>query len=119
MAFHADHAVRSTLGSRGKTTRRKATHTVRGAEGAYCAQVKEELLVLPPWQAWQVTAIITYPDAEPLRCPMFRYPTREEAERYIADYRTRHPGDTDTFEIVEVTVRWVMKGSEVVEEVQS
>jgi hypothetical protein len=45
--YFADKAVQPTPGDRGKTTRRKSTRTVRGPEGAYIAQVKEELTARP------------------------------------------------------------------------
>lgn len=41
MRYFADHAIQSTQGDRGTTTRRKSTITVRGPEGAYCAQMRE------------------------------------------------------------------------------
>ena len=43
MAFHADPSVRDTRGDRGSTTRRRSTRTVRGPEGVYIAQIKEDL----------------------------------------------------------------------------
>ena len=55
MARHfASPAVQTTTGARGKSTGRKATRTVRGNDGAYCAMVKEELCAAPPTFAWEV-----------------------------------------------------------------
>jgi len=41
--FFIDPAKQSTVGGRGKTTRRKSTRTVRGSEGAWVALMKEQL----------------------------------------------------------------------------
>lgn len=43
MPFFADYSEQSTLGTRGKTTKSRRTKTVRGPEGAWIAQMKEEL----------------------------------------------------------------------------
>lgn len=42
MGLHADSQCIPSLGDRGKTTRRKSTCTVRGPEGAWIAEQKEQ-----------------------------------------------------------------------------
>jgi hypothetical protein len=87
--FHADPLVRQTRGRRGKTTGRASTRTIRGPEGSYIADVKEELATRDQtrWvvlfeRAWidaadsvRETKIYTY---------VGRYETRERAEEVAA-----------------------------------
>ncbi len=123
MGFFESKQNQGTAGKRGKTTGRRSTKTVRGDDGAYCRQVCEELLAREPWQAWQVTAVVTYSNGHVDRCPLFREPTREAAEQRLAGW-VAHPfrirddaTRTTTYEVREVTVRWVLRGSEPKEEV--
>jgi hypothetical protein len=124
MPFFASPQVQKTTGTRGKTTGRKSTKTVRGNDGAYVAQMKEELLAREPWTAFQASITVTYSSGIVNKCSLFRCCTREEAEKRLAEYQahpfTRHQDDADrkfTYSITEVKVRWVMKGSEAKEEV--
>lgn len=57
MLFHADKAIQSTQGTRGKTTERATTHTVQGPEGSYIAQMKEELAARPPVTGWELVCV--------------------------------------------------------------
>lgn len=120
----ASPQTQKTTGTRGETTRRKSTRTVRGDDGAWCRQMCEELLAREPWTAFQVTCVVTYSHGLVNRCPLFRCRTREEAEQRLAEYKvhpfTRKENDADrtfTYEVAEVTVRWVLRGSEAKEEV--
>lgn len=56
----ATPATQDTRGGRGKTTRRKGTKTVRGAEGAWIAQCKEELAARPAGWWVKEERVLTY-----------------------------------------------------------
>lgn len=123
MGFFESKQVQGTAGKRGKTTGRRSTKTVRGDDGAYCRQVCEELLAREPWQAFQVTVVTAYSHGMVTRCDLFRCRTRDEAEQRLAGW-VAHPfrirddaTRTTTYEVREVTVRWVLRGSEPKEEV--
>jgi hypothetical protein len=111
MPYFADEAVQSTTGSRGKTTRRKSTRTVRGCEGAWIAAVKEELKSRPP--GWLVKIEQSYKlhcDREP-KLHVYqacRTDTREEAERIAAEYPVGPEHANRSFNGVSFLVRvWV------------
>lgn len=53
----ADSAKIKTTGKRGKTTGRESTHTVRGPEGQWIADVKEELAARPKKQQWIIKIV--------------------------------------------------------------
>lgn len=118
-AFFASPAVQVTTGSRGKTTRRRSTRTVRGNDGAYCAMMKQELLAKPAWTMFQITTTIRYNGGhvDVVKC---RRHTREDAEAYVAHCQERSAGGLGVreYRIDEVTVKWVWDGRDCVEEVQ-
>ncbi len=56
--YFASPSVQGTTGDRGKTTRRKSTKTVRGDEGRWIADMKEELASRPA--GWLVRYELTW-----------------------------------------------------------
>jgi hypothetical protein len=58
IGYHGDPVVIGTQGDRGKTTRRKSTRTVRGAEGRWIADTKGELAKRPA--GWLVKQEMMY-----------------------------------------------------------
>jgi hypothetical protein len=84
--FFADAATQDTRGDRGTTTRRKGTRTVRGCEGAWIAQMKEEM-GQPKW--FKVYSRMTKWDAKSQTWKNYdshdgRFTKQEDAESYIA-----------------------------------
>lgn len=61
MGFFATPATVKTTGTRGKSTKRRGTKSVRGAEGAWIAQAKNELCEAAPTLAWEVMIVRTSP----------------------------------------------------------
>lgn len=55
--YFADSAKIKTTGNRGKTTGRESTHTVRGPEGQWIADTKEELAARPKKPQWVIKII--------------------------------------------------------------
>lgn len=92
MLFHADPSDRPTVGRRGKTTHRNSTHTVRGPEGSYIAQTKEELACLPKVPSAPMFRVRDeshhpqYP-SEGIVGGSTRLMTRDEAEAYADKLR--------------------------------
>jgi hypothetical protein len=87
MPYHADTVHVPTPGNRGKTTRRRSTHSVRGPEGRFIAQVKEELKRRP--KGWLVFAERRYwPHRtrawESRTSRECRFDTQQKAEAYAA-----------------------------------
>jgi hypothetical protein len=128
MTFFASPAVQPTPGSRGKSTRRRSTKTVRGNDGAYCAMVKQELLARPAWTAFQVRSTTRYADGRVQSFASMRCADRATAEQYVADYLARNGrymeasrrdhGTVMEFAVEEVTVRWEWVRGDVREVVQ-
>ncbi len=128
MTFFASPATQPTPGSRGKSTRRKSTRTVRGNDGAYCAMVKQELLARPAWTAFQVRSTTRYADGRVQSFAVTRCADRATAEQYVADYLARNGryleasrrdhGTVVEFAVEEVTVRWEWVRGDVREVVQ-
>lgn len=92
MYSFADAAVQGTRGDRGKTTRRKSTRTVRGSEGAWIAQCKEELASRPAGWVVREERVWTFswkaePESRVSGCGG-RFETREDAEAYAATVAT-------------------------------
>jgi hypothetical protein len=56
--YFASPSIQGTTGDRGKTTRRKSTKTVRGDEGRWIADMKEELASRPA--GWLVKYELTW-----------------------------------------------------------
>lgn len=88
MQHFAEPSVQSTLGSRGKTTRRRSTKTVRGPEGSYCAQIADHIAERPA--GWTVRIEVRYsrrmgelPDHVSVY-DYGRFDTQEEAETHAA-----------------------------------
>lgn len=79
MHFATPSNIRTT-GTRGKTTTRKSTHTVRGAEGQWIADTKEELARRPKPKQWQLSII-----EDDGRVLTSLYPSQERAEQAKAN----------------------------------
>ena len=88
--YFADPTVIPTPGDRGKTTRRRSTRTVRGAEGQWIAQTKEDMKSRPA--GWLVKEERLYWSriekawkARVFSCG--RFDTEEQAQTYAATIR--------------------------------
>jgi hypothetical protein len=90
MPFFADEQVQPTPGDRGTTTRRRSTRTVRGCEGAWIAQVKEEIAARTETVAVTYYRVRTesrhpeYPGEGTVGHVSHDLRTRAEAEAYAA-----------------------------------
>lgn len=118
MPFFAEPSEQNTTGPRGKTTRRKGTKTVRGPEGAYCAEVKEELLAREPVPVFVAMYRAEYTSGIVYSGELFRCPTRELAVERLAEYQARaarwtNPECTTTHTIVPAMMRWEMVNGQV------
>jgi hypothetical protein len=88
--YFADAAAQDTRGGRGRTTRRKGTRTVRGCEGAWIAQAKEEARARPA--GW----LVLVQDVQDTRLGdrrvsvhnAGRFGTEAEAAAYAAEFQT-------------------------------
>jgi hypothetical protein len=92
--FFADEQVQPTPGDRGKTTRRRSTRTVRGSEGAWIAQVKEEVAART-----EVVTVTYYKVWSEAYHP--QYPGERSAS-YSRLLRTRQEADAEAARIMAV-----------------
>lgn len=87
MPIHFDKMVRGTEGDRGKTTRRNSTVTVRGPEGEWIADQKEELAERKDEPRWCVRFVRT---GNPFVYQGdYDYPTEERAEAHAKELRAK------------------------------
>jgi len=114
--FFASPAVQTTAGSRGKSTGRKTTKTVRGNDGAYCAQVKQELLSRPAWTAYRVTVNVVYADSGICNTVVSHRRNRDDAEHILSGAMSNNrPGVEISGEVVEVQMRFAWVNGDVKE----